>query len=280
VTASRTEMKDRQLRHWDSVAAGWGTWLEWTRHNFQPLTAWLGAAAGWRSGARVLDVACGAGFPAIDAALAVRPAGRVVAGDLSAQMVAVASERARVFGAGEIEFRQLDAERLDLPAETFDAVTTAYGLMFCPDPAAAVREAHRVLRPGGRIALAVWDEPSRCPFLTTMREVAARCLGLPDPPPDEPHLFRLASPDALRSLLGAAGFSEVCVDTLPMTLECASAGEYGRLFADLTLRSRIAALRPDELARFEDEVARAVQPYTLDGRVRAAATSLCAAGRK
>jgi SAM-dependent methyltransferase len=204
----------------------------------------------------------------------------VLAGDLSAAMVAVAAERARTLGLGNLEFRPLDAEELDLPDGAFDAVTNAYGLMFCPDPAAAVREAHRVIVPHGRFAVAVWDEPSRCPFLTTIREVAARRIGFPDPPADEPHPFSLASADALGSLLEAAGFSDVRVETLPITLECASAGEYFRLFADLALKSRIAALSADEAARFQAEVARALEPCTANGRVRAATASLCAAGRK
>jgi SAM-dependent methyltransferase len=280
VSANRTAIKDRQRKHWNSVAAGWGAWFEWTRRNFQPLTAWLHEAAGWKPGARVLDIACGAGYPAIDAAAAVRPGGRVIAVDLSSEMIAVASEQAAALGVDEIEFRQMDAEALSFSDRTFDAVTNAYGLMFCPDPAGAVREGHRVLGPGGRIALAVWAEPSKCPFLTTIRDAASRLLHFPEPPPDEPHPFRLASADALRSLLEAAGFSDVRVESLPMTFECESADEYCRIFADLAMKSRIAALSPEEAGRFRDAVAQAVRPYTVNGRVRATTTSLCASARK
>src|SRR5712691_7611804 len=88
------DVKDRQRKHWDAVAAGWATWFDWTERNFAPLTAWIRDATPWRAGSRVLDVACGAGYPALAAARAVRPGGRVVATDLSSRMIAVASERA------------------------------------------------------------------------------------------------------------------------------------------------------------------------------------------
>ena len=83
-------VKDRQRKHWDAVADGWAAWFDWTERNFAPLTEWLRDAAPWRAGSRVLDVACGAGYPALAAARAVQPGGRVVATDLSRQMIDVA----------------------------------------------------------------------------------------------------------------------------------------------------------------------------------------------
>src|SRR5688500_17197350 len=103
-------VKDRQRKHWDAVAAGWATRSEWTEHNFAPLTAWLRYVAAWRAGSRVLDVACGAGYPALAAARAVRPGGRVVAPDLSRQVIGVGSERAIAAGRDHHELRQMDRE--------------------------------------------------------------------------------------------------------------------------------------------------------------------------
>ena len=93
---------------------------------------------------------------------------------------------------------------------TFDAVTNAYGLMFCPDPQLAVSEAYRVLKTGGRFAVATWDEPSNSPFFTVITSEAAPILSLAAPDPAAPGPFRLASATLLESMLRTAGFSRSC----------------------------------------------------------------------
>jgi hypothetical protein len=105
-------------------------------------------------------------------------------------------------------------------------------------------------------------------------------LPVPDPRPDEPGPFRLASSDALRSLLEAAGFSSIQVEALPMTFECESAEEYCRLFTDIAWSAKVAALSSRDAERFRAAVAEAARPYTNGGRVRLVATSLCASARK
>lgn len=273
-------VKDRQQKHWDAVAAGWATWFDWTERNFEPLTAWLRDVAPWREGSRVLDVACGAGYPALAAARAVQPGGRVLATDLSRQMIDVASERARAEGLNNIEFVQRDGEDLQFHGQSYDAVTNAYGLMFCPEPLRAIAEAHRVLVAGGRIALVTWDLPSHSPFFTVIRDVAAAFFVLRDPGPAEPNPFRLASADVLCSMLEQTGFSSIDVEILPMMFECDSALDYCRIFMDYGWKSRIAALPPEEKDRFYEAVAEATRPYAADGRLRLAASSLCACARK
>jgi len=228
----------------------------------------------------VLDVACGAGYPALAAARAVQPGGRVVATDLSSQMIGVASARARAEGLHNIEFVQRDGEDLQFHDESFDAVTNAYGLMFCPEPLRAIAEAHRVVVTGGRIALVTWDLASRSPFFTVIRDVASAFGVLRDSGPGEPNPFRLASADVLRSMLEQTGFSSIDVESLPMTFECDSALDYCRVFMDYGWRSRITALPPDEKARFYEAVGEATRRYAGDGRLRLAASSLCACARK
>lgn len=272
-------VRDSQQTHWNAVAGGWARWFEWTERNFSPLTAWLRGAAGWQPGARILDVACGAGYPALAAAASVRPHGRVVATDISPEMIAEADRRATALGLDTIEFRERDAEQLGFDTGTFDAVMNAYGLMFCPDPGRAVAEAWRVLARGGALAVVTWDEPSRNPFFTTILGVAARFLGLPPPDPTAPGPFRLADPAALDSLLRASGFTKVTIDRLEMTFECGSAAEYVDIFSDVAWKARIASLGADEAARFRAAVAEAT-PSLEDGRLRLGTTSLCASGRK
>lgn len=120
------------------------------------------ACAALAPGDQVLDVACGSGLVTFAAAAAVGPSGRVYGVDLSGQMVEGARRRTRSRGCNNVDFARMDAESLDLPDASFDVALCALGLMYVPDPARAVREMRRMLRPGGRVVLAVWGERSRC----------------------------------------------------------------------------------------------------------------------
>src|SRR5439155_18107445 len=127
------------------------------------------------------------------------------------EMVAVARRRAAHAGLHNMEVREADAEELPFPDQTFDAVTCANGLFFCPDMDRAVAEVHRVLKPGGRAAFVVWDEPSKSPFLTVAVQSVARFFQAPPPDPNAPGPFRLGAPGKLERLLRDAGLVEVAV---------------------------------------------------------------------
>ena len=228
----------------------------------------------------MIDVACGAGYPAFAAAARIRPGGIVVASDISPSMMAAASRAANDLGVDNIEFRRMDAEALELEDASVDAVTNAYGLMFCPNPRQALREAHRVLKPGGRVALATWDEPSKSPFFTVITAVAASHLSLAPPDPTAPGPFRLSSSEELESMLRASGFANVRVESRPMSFTCESVAEYCQIFGDVAWKSRLAGLSDSQRASFTDAVDRAARPYLHGGCLRLVATSLCASGEK
>lgn len=181
---------------WDRAAAHYEP--AW-QAQLAPAQARLLARAAPAPGERVLDVACGTGLLAFAAAAAVGPQGHVVGVDLSGAMIAAAQRRALESRAANVRFLRMDAEALDLPEACFDAALCGLGLMYMPDPARAVREMRRVLRPGGRIAIAVWGERARCGFAPLFEivdaEVASEVCPL---------FFRLGGPDALVRLCAAA----------------------------------------------------------------------------
>lgn len=155
-------------------------------------------------GERVLDVACGTGLVAFAAARAVGPGGRVFGIDLAGQMVDAARQRGDARQLSNVGFARMDAEALDLPDAGFDVVLCALGLMYMPHPEEALREMRRVLRPGGRVCIAVWGERSRCGWSALFPIVDAETASEVCP-----LFFRLGQQDTLVRLCADAKFEDI-----------------------------------------------------------------------
>ena len=164
-------------------------------------------------GERVVDVACGTGLVTLSAAAAVGPSGTVLGTDISAGMIELARTAAARSGLDNIRFARMDAETLERGAAEFDAALCSLGLMYVPDPDAALRELHRVLRPGGRAVVSVWGHRSRCGWAGLFPIVDARVESEVCP-----LFFRLGTGDALRRELEDAGFVDVAVERLTTQL--------------------------------------------------------------
>jgi ubiquinone/menaquinone biosynthesis C-methylase UbiE len=169
-------------------------------------------------GERVLDVACGTGLVSRRLAAAVGPRGGVVGTDISERMVEAAGHNACEQGTGHLQFEHADAEAQPFPDAVFDAAACALGLMYVPDPARALHEMRRVLKPGGRMAAAVWGARQRCGWanifpITDARVASEVC----------PLFFRLGTNDTLACTIAAAGFVDVSLERLSTTLAYPSA---------------------------------------------------------
>jgi len=178
--------------------------------------AWASLAPG----KRVLDIACGTGLVSFAAARAVGPNGQVLGVDLSGRMVSSAQRRASQMNLSNCSFARMDAETLDLPDASFDIVLCALGLMYMPHPEQALREMRRVLRPEGRICLAVWGERSKCGwsalFPIVDAEVASEVCPL---------FFQLGQQDALVRLCTDAEFEAIEHRRISITLNFADASD-------------------------------------------------------
>jgi len=255
----KAEAKDKQHKSWTMVAPGWGKYDPLMRAWAQPVTDRMIALAGIREGSRVLDIACGAGEPALTVAERVGPKGAVLATDFVEEMVGYARSKAQARALSNIEFRCIDGEVLDVPNGAFDAVTMRWGLMFMPDPVACMHCANAALRPGGKAVVSVWTEAANNPFVTVPLGVLKRHMDIPDPPAGAPGIFALANPDRLRAIFTEAGFRDVTIEqvTLPMA-DFATGAEYDVFIREIAgpVASLFVQLPPDKQAVVKKEISR------------------------
>ena len=205
-----------------------------------------------------------------------------MATDLSPDMVEVTKRRVARLGLDNLDVKEMDAQSLTFGDASFDAATCRFGLMFCPDPVLAASEVRRVLKPGGRFAVVVWDVPPKNPFFTSIAGVLGEFMPMPPPDPTAPGVFRLAPPGELDRVLTAAGFSAVSIEPRPITLSYASLDEYWQIMTDLAapLRSAIATLGAADVDRLKARVFEALKPHMDGALVRLAAVPLCASATR
>jgi len=235
--------KQNERRAWDLCAENYDRCL--TRA-FTPIAQKLVSLAQPSSGERVLDVATGSGLAALPAARLVGPQGRVVGVDLSETMVALARNRAREEGVDNADFLAMDAEDLDLPPNSFDAVLCALGLMLFPQPDRALSEMHRVLKLGGSVALAVFGRGSR----VALRALMEPFIPLMPPPPQRgPSIFGYGQSEVLEETVAGAGFSDVTTEQCTHLLTFSEAQGAWEMLLSLGRLAQMHSMLPAEAQR-------------------------------
>jgi ubiquinone/menaquinone biosynthesis C-methylase UbiE len=272
-------MTDAVRERWRAAAEGWRRRADVVRAMGMPVSARMIDQLDLQPGYVVLELAAGPGDTGFMAAELVRPSGGLICSDAFEEMLAIAQGRAAQQGIENVEFKLLELEWIDLGTASVDAVLCRWGLMFAAEPAVSLREMRRVIRPGGRVALAAWADPERNPWATIPTRALVE-LGHAEPPdPQAPGMFSLAQPGQLRDLLQESGFTEVEVDAIELDSEQPGVEGYLDVTSDL---SRPFAQVRDRLSETEwagvlDRVRQLAEPFTTEkGRLRMPAQSLVA----
>ena len=148
-------------------------------------------------------------------------------------MVAAARRESERLGLANVEHREMDAERMDLDDNSVDGVLCRWGYMLMADPAKALAETRRVLRPGGRLSLSVWGAAERNPWASVPAKALMEHTGAPPPSPEDPGIFAMVDPERVRSLLQDAGFAEPRLEEVEVWWRFERFAEYWRYVTDL-----------------------------------------------
>jgi SAM-dependent methyltransferase len=252
------------LDAWEASAAGWARRADWFAEMTRPVSHWMVDAVRLQPGHRVLELAAGAGETGFLAAELIAPGGRLISSDQAEAMLDVGRARAAALGLSNVEFKVIDAEWIDLPLASLDAVLCRFGYMLMADPAAAVRETRRVLAPGGRLALAVWDRSETNPWSLVSR-TALESHGLRAPtPPGTPGPFVLGDPDRVGELLEDAGFTEIELDGIGIVQHDPDFETWWQGHLDMSTVARNAVERgdPDAVSAAKQEIREGLAPFT------------------
>jgi ubiquinone/menaquinone biosynthesis C-methylase UbiE len=275
------EHRVASLNHWEEAASGWVARQVALRELSAPVSHWMIDAVDPQPGQRVLELAAGLGETGFLAAEMVAPVGGLITSDQADAMLDGARKRAGELNLTNVEFQVLNAEWIDLPVASVDVVLCRWGYMLMADPPAALREARRVLRPDGHLALAVWDAIEHNPWaLLPAAELLERGLTQA-PAAGAPGPFALGDKQRVRDLLEDAGFEEVWVEPLDLLQRAPSFEEFWETTLDIARSFHDAVLaRPEsEIAEIRSSLADRFKPYTAaDGSLEIPMRTLVGVG--
>jgi SAM-dependent methyltransferase len=277
-----TRYKQTQHDQWNKDGAAWHRWGATLEAWFAEVTATMLDLGGISPGDRVLDIAAGAGEPALSAAERVGVNGHVLATDLSENIIAFAQQTADQRGIRNFETGVMDGENLDLPGGSFDAILCRYGLMYMPDRHRALSDWHRVLKPGGRVVVAVYTTPEKNDWGSMPLSVIRKRAQLPPPVPGQPGPFSLGAGGVLQDALQQAGLNNVATRVVSTPLRMPSARDCIRFQRESFggFNQMMAHLSTQERESIWDEVEEAMKRYESPDGFSAPCESIVAVGYK
>jgi ubiquinone/menaquinone biosynthesis C-methylase UbiE len=254
----------RKLSHdiWEQMAAGWDGWNGMLAEAGRPVTDDMVAALEPKPGETILELAGGAGVSGFAAAALMGGEGRLIMTDFSQNMVDAQRRRGEELGFQNIDYRLMDAERMDLDDNSVDGVLCRWGYMLMADTAAALRETRRVLRDGGRLSFSVWGAPDDNQWATIIARILVEHGHMDPPESGAPGIFAMAEPARIESLITGAGFERPQLREVHMQWTFESFDEFWQytleivgaialVLAQLDDRER-EAVRHETQSRFEE----------------------------
>lgn len=261
---------DEMVALWNGeTSSAWVTNPERYDVMLRPFTAMVLEAAALQPGERVLDVGCGVGALAFDAAARVGAEGEVLGVDVSAPMLALAAEQARRAEA-PLRFLEADAQVAGFEG-SFDVVVSRFGVMFFADPVAAFANLLAATTPAGRLAFACWQAAPSNEWVLTALMALAPHVGAPQlPPPGSPGPFAFADPESTRAILKQAGWTDVDLEPRTTSMQIGGAGldEAVAFFRDDTFgRMLLGAAPAEQVEAALASLREALTPHLGDGGV-------------
>jgi ubiquinone/menaquinone biosynthesis C-methylase UbiE len=257
------DIRARSRSVWDAMAAGWEAYREDLWQFSRPVSEWLVDRIDPRPGQTILDLAAGVGETGLLAAPRLSASGRVIVTDFAPRMVAAARRRAAELGVTNVEFRELDAERMALASESVDGVVCRWGYMLMADPGAAFGETYRVLRPGGRLAFSVFGAPGRNPWASVVGRVLIAERHMAPPAPGTPGIFALSDATRIHELISQAGFASPEVAEIPLTWRFPSFDAYWWVLTEVAgaISPILRGLDPEAQSRVRAGIGEMALPF-------------------
>ena len=265
---------------WEAASSGWARRQEGMRRFGAPVSNWMVEAIHPQPGFRVLDLAAGIGETGFLAAELIQPGGELITSDQAEGMLDGARARAAELGLTNVEFKIINGEWIDLPVASLDAVLCRWGYMLMADPGAALAETRRVLRSGGRLALAVWDTPDNNPWLSLPARLFVERGVVPPPVPGTPGPLALSDRARLLELLEGAGFEDIEIDAVAVEQRHAGFDAFWdqQLDVSRTFHDAVMELTEPEADALRDALRERLVPYVAeDGELVLPGSSLVAA---
>jgi len=263
---------------WEAMAPGWERWRAQLAEALTPVRGWLLGELKPQPGQTVLELGAGVGDTGFEAAAIIGEDGRLIATDFSPDMVEVARRRGAELGLGNVDHRVIDAERIELDTDSVDGVLSQSTYMLMADPAAALAETRRVLRPGGRLALSVWGAPEHNPWASIGAMILIERGHMPPPEPRAPGVFSMASEEHTRVLLEGGGFNSVRTEAVQVSFAFRDLDDYERWVIDVAgpFAMVVRGLPEDEREALRGRLAEAFVPFATDGGYELPGIALCA----
>jgi len=266
-----SDHRQESRAHWAESAKGWEAHAEELRRFTLPVSSWMVDAIQPQPGDTLLELAAGPGETGFLAAEMIRPGGTLISSDLVPEMLMIAQRRAEELKLDNVRFKQIDAETsIDIEAARIDGVLCRWGYMLMAEPGNALRETRRVLKPGGRLALAAWAGPDDNPWSAlTGRELVRRGL-VERPDPDAPGQFAWAKEGVIAEQLAQAGFVDFEVDSVGFEQVYRDFEDFWRTQSELSgqMRRGLAAAEPEETEALKADIREQVDVFTRgDGAI-------------